>query len=179
MAVREKLAACYVRPIWNWPCHLVEPVPQKLIPQLYRAVLRTRCDWWCQGRWWCQRPQLHPHFSAVFQMLKACDSKRLRWSPFLDAAASALFATIGLKYVAFERPWGFRVSIAPRDDKRIYQATAAVRGLSPNEFWTGSKQAAHAVRIIARVRCLQSVHQSRQDAEGVDSVDVEASSNKI
>ena len=178
MAVRERLAAVYVRPLWNWACPLLEPVPQKLVSNLYRAILSSNCDWWCQGRWWCQRVQLHPHFSAVLQTIKAVAHPNLVWSKFLEASVSALFKTIGFTYVAFEREWGIRVSISPTDDVRVFKATQKVRGADPHSFWTGNAAAEHALRIIARIRCLQSVKGTRNDSEGIDRVDLEASSHK-
>lgn len=45
MAVREQLAAVYVRPLCNWAWPLLVLVAKKAIPQLWRAILRSETDW--------------------------------------------------------------------------------------------------------------------------------------
>eukprot|EP00959_Pyramimonas_sp_CCMP1952_P092599 1937946-Pyramimonas_sp.AAC.1 len=63
------------------------------------------------------------------------------------------------------------------DDFRVLQI---VEGLADaqHRFWTHSKRAQHVLRVIARIRCLQIVEPRRKDAEEVESVDVDACSNK-
>ncbi|CAK0857078.1 unnamed protein product, partial [Prorocentrum cordatum] len=70
------------------------------------------------------------------------------------------------------------VFVDRNDSQQILNVTRAVRS-SDFSFWTGSPAAAHVVRAIARVRCLEMVHASRLDSEGVNEVDVSASSRAI
>ena len=64
------------------------------------------------------------------------------------------------------------------DDFRVLKVLEGLAD-AQHRFWTHSKRAQHALRVIARIRCLQIVVRSRHDAEEVDSVDVDACSNKI
>ncbi|MDB4405311.1 hypothetical protein N9199_01985 [bacterium] len=176
-AVRERLAAAYVRPLWIWACPLLAPVPKETPYFLFRAILRSGCSWWCHGRWYAQRPQLHPHFSAALQAIKAVKSTQLVWSSFTHNATQKQLNFIGIKFLACEKDWGLQVRINDNDDGRIYKVTAAARRGTAKIFWTGSRTAPHALRAIARIRCLAKVHKSRNDAEGIDDVDIEASSH--
>ena len=66
-AVRERLAAAIVRPHFTWASPLQHPPPEVLAHQLRHAVLQTHCSWYCAGRWWADRIQLHPAISAGLQ----------------------------------------------------------------------------------------------------------------
>jgi hypothetical protein len=66
----ERLAAAFVRPHFTWASPLQHPPPEDLAHQLMHAVLLTRCSWYCAGRWWADRIQLHPAISAGLQAFK-------------------------------------------------------------------------------------------------------------
>ena len=82
-----------------------------------------------------------------------------------------------LLFKSFKPDLGAKVQVCEDDDQRVFAATAAVRD-SRNCFWTGTPEAQHAIRAVCRIRCLENVRQSRHDAEGVEEVDVDASSEK-
>ena len=176
MHVRERLAGAYIRPLWLWANPILAVVPGKFTHLLFRAVLRSGCCWWCAGRWWAQRAQLHPQFSAVFQALKAARNTNLVWSNFVHTAVQRHFDAIKVKLVGFDREKGLKIEIHRRDDRRVLKVTAAVRGRG-HTFWSNDKGADHAIRAVARIRCLQLTHKSRLDSEGIDDVDVDASSS--
>lgn len=177
MSVRERLAAAYIRPHWIWACPLIAPVPKHVPALLFRAVLNTRCMWWCQGRWWAQRIELHPLYGAAIHAMKAIESENLVWSPFMHTAVSRHCDCLGLQLVAFEQQRGLCLQVAQDDDERVLRVSAEVRG-QEEVFWTADPAAKHAIRAIARIRCLQSVRTSRHDSEGVHEVDIEASSHR-
>ena len=95
-AVGERLAATYIRPLWLWACPLLAPVPGQIPARLFRAVLRSSCSWWCQGRWWAQRVRLRPPFSVAIQAAKAFKNDNMVLSGFAATALRAHFALLGM-----------------------------------------------------------------------------------
>ena len=97
VSVREHLASAFVLPYFRWAAPLLHPAPPALAPWLFRAVLATDCSWWCPGRWWAQRVQLHPVLGAAVHCVKRASTCARSFSPHLlvDFAAPCHFQ-IGL-----------------------------------------------------------------------------------
>eukprot|EP00959_Pyramimonas_sp_CCMP1952_P339891 7118296-Pyramimonas_sp.AAC.1 len=36
-----------------------------LTDHVFKSVLRTRCSWWCRGRFWASHAHQHPVYSTV------------------------------------------------------------------------------------------------------------------
>ena len=84
---------------------------------------------------------------------------------------------IKLTLLEFSPSRGLRVEFEAGDDHRVFRVTKKIRSSPSRFFWTSDPGAAHAIRAIARIRCLQKVHMTRLDSEGVDQIDVDASSH--
>ena len=67
--VRERLAAYCILPKFRWGFAFMFAPPVSTALSLFRAILSTRCTWWCQGRWWAQRIQLHPVLGIAAHVL--------------------------------------------------------------------------------------------------------------
>ena len=84
--------------------------------------------------------------------------------------------SLGLDLVQHCTDRGLLVRIQDNDDHRIAKVTSAARGRK-KAFWTGSREAEHALRAVARVHALQSVALSRWDADGINDADVDVTSS--
>lgn len=179
-ATREQLMAGFAKPLWVWACPIVAPAPNETPKLIMRAVLRSACTWWCFGRWWAARVELHPHYSYLLQMVKQITNPLLTWSDYVENAVVLTLNKCLLGYNGFSRTPGQGISINIRsdDDPKILRATASLRG-SGDHFWTDSAAAQHALRVICRIRALSHASPSRWDYQGIDDVDVEASSSKL
>ena len=175
--VRENLIAAYAKPLWSWPLPLVTFPPDDVAHKIFRAVLRSGCTWWCRGRWWAQRVQLHPLYSGLLTTLKRVADVNLVWSIFVEAAVSRLLDKCGFKHGGFDKSLGICMKLNPDDVSRISQATSKVRQ-GRLWFWPNVVDAEHAVRACCRIRLLNTSYKSRNDYEGMDRVDIDASSTK-
>ena len=119
---------------------------------------------------------MHPHFSVAIQAAKAFKNENLVPSAFVTNSLRSHFALLGMDVLEADRTRGIKISIRENDDSRIEKVTSQVRGHS-KACWTSDPRAAHAIRAVARIRCLQFVKRTRQDSEGVEKVDVDASSH--
>ena len=90
---------------------------------------------------------------------------------------SLLLDKCGFKYGGFDKSLGIRIKLSPDDDPRISQATSKVRQ-GRQWFWSNAVGAEHAVRACCRIRLLNTSYKSRNDYEGMDRVDIDASSTK-
>ena len=68
--VRERLAIAFVRPHFTWAAPLLQPPPEECAKALMKSILRTKCSWYCRGRWWADRVHVHPSFAAGLQAFK-------------------------------------------------------------------------------------------------------------
>ena len=107
------------------------------------------------------------------------ENKQLVWSSFTHNAVQKHFDLLGVKVIGFELSWGLQIQLKDGDDPRILKVTAPARKGTSTKFWTGHPAGAHAIRAIARIRCLQKVHRSRLDSESIEDVDVDASSQAV
>ena len=175
--VRENLVAGYARPLWPWASPLTSPPPIEAAKKIFHAVLRSKCKWWCQGRWWAQRVQLHPLYSCFITAIKRISDDDLVWSLFIDNNLCKIVEQCGFIYEGFDKSHGARIGLTDHEDHRIKKITAKLRA-GRNWFWTGTPEAEHAIRACCRLRLLGTCAPSRHDSEGVDRIDIEASSTK-
>ena len=177
-SVRERLAAAFVRPHFTWASPLQHPPPADLAHQLLRAVLQIRCSWYCAGRWWADRIQLHPAISAVLQAFKPA-FRGLPYSAALHCSWKAHAKTFGLTLVGYVWSGARLVEARADDNARILTADEQARapGERPLTFQADTDAGQHALRIIGRVRMLERIHHSRLDSEGAELIDPEAQSD--
>ena len=185
-AVREKLAVIFCRPRCIWAAPLIEPPSPALANALRRAVTRTRCSWWCSGRWWCDRISLHPVLGTAVQALKRAGRLTSSPSATLTACLQAHAEKLGLRVADFSVARGLWVRPKPSADPRARAAARAARrqdreegracGLPADAFRPDTAAGEHAARVCARAVVLASVRRSRHDAEGTEAIDIEAQS---
>ena len=174
-SIRIRCATAFLRPKWEWAAPLLEPVPNDIPTLLRRAILRSRCTWWCAARWWAQRAELHPHHSAAWRTFSTLRRPSLKLGPHVRCVVEAHARILGLTLVEIDKERGALLRVSPSDDARVLEATSDLRGES-TDFWT--LDAEHAIRIISRIRLLQAVRRSRNDSEGIDDVCVETQSHR-
>jgi hypothetical protein len=96
----------------------------------------------------------------------------LRWSTFLEVNLTSFFDAIGFEFLQYdpERGVQFRRSVDEPDVR--------VRRLCGRRhiFWNDEEMVPHLLRQVCRARALAHASASRHDSEGVDQIDLEASS---
>ena len=169
--VRERLAFGYVRPHFTWAVPLMHPPPARCASLLMRAILRTDCRWYCSGRWWADRVLLHPTFTAAVSTFKE-STRHLPTSAHLVCALREHAHSLGLLLAGYAASGAVLLCASDDDDPRVLQAIehAGVPGGLERAFQTDTPGGQHALRLIARVRCLQTVRMSRQDSEAAHLV---------
>ena len=94
LTVREAAARCFIKPVWSWCLPYLQVPPQALAKHAMQALLCTACTWWCRGRFWVDRIDLHPVFgTAVAALQAAVSTPAAAWRaarPALEAYAAAL-----------------------------------------------------------------------------------------
>ena len=179
-SVRERLAAAFVRPHFTWASPLQHPPPADLAHQLLHAVLLTRCSWYCAGRWWADRIQLHPAISAGLQAFKPA-FRGLPHSAALHCSWKAHAKTFGLTLAGYAWSGAPLLKACADDNARILSAveTGRAPGQRPLTFQADTEAGQHALRIIGRVRMLERIRHSRLDSEGAELIDPEAQSDPL
>jgi hypothetical protein len=183
-SVREGLALTFVKPCWSWAAPLLEPPPEILSKTLFRAVLSSRCTWWCAGRWWCDRILLHPVLGTAVHALQRARRLASTQSDMLGACLTAHATKLKLRVVEFSAEHGLWVQPLESADARVLAAAAAARrqmdapsiALPVNAFMPDHPAGGHAARVCARVAALGQISSTRFDSEGADLIDVEVQS---
>ncbi|CAE8732099.1 unnamed protein product [Polarella glacialis] len=190
MATRERLAIIFVCPKYRWSAPLIEVLPADLVGLTFTALKRTATKWWCAGRFFADNVRVHPVLGAAVAVLKAVNRVRHMEGRVLRHAVGQHAAVLGFKVHGWTREAGVLLRSAGRGDQdpRIDDAIQA----GSDELWysglfigrqdgrvisTAMPAGQHAIRIAARAATLRSVRMARFDAEGIDSVDVEAQSH--
>ncbi|CAK0796724.1 unnamed protein product [Prorocentrum cordatum] len=169
---RATAVRAYAKPLWTWCSPVFSLPPPDVVPAAMSAVLSTRCTWWCRGRFWASNIDLHPIFSAVLTAIDRITTWDLRWSTFLEVNFTSFFDAIGFEFLQYdpERGVQFRRSVDEPDVR--------VRRLCGRRhiFWSDEEMVPHLLRQVCRARALAHASASRHDSEGVDQIDLEASS---
>ena len=84
---------------------------------------------------------------------------------------------MGLKLTGHSPGNGLLLEVDMNDDFRVLEATRSLRH-GTSSFWSKGDAAKHALRIVSRIRLINLARTTRHDAEGVEAVDLEASSGK-
>ena len=154
---------------------------------MMQALLRSACTWWCHARVWAGNIHLHPVLTVAIQALKTAAS--LPASALLRAAVGAHAASLRLEasWSALGDLWVRPVAgadsraISAAEKASANTAIVAVANSTPvppaGSFDPASPAGAHALRVCARVQALAAVRVSRNDCDGFDSADIEASSS--
>lgn len=178
--VRERLAGIFVLPRFRWAAPLIESPPASMARLLHKAILASACTWWCQGRWWCE---LHPDLGTALAALGAAHRTAGSPSAMLSLCLRVHAKALGLSIVSFDAMQGLWVRPCHGSDPRsraaaraAHAAMEAPSGLPLDAFRPDRPAGAHAARICARVAVLATVHRTRFDSEGVDTIDLEAQS---
>lgn len=187
---REVLYAVFVLPKLRWAAPLLYDVPEEVVTAIWRALTRTRCTWWCRGRFFADRLELHPRLGLSVAALAAAErTKAWKAEPVIQLLRQHA-ARLGLRVVSASADAGLWVAPAAGADARIVEAAGAAHQTANVEApdsvprWPGAFRPAdagaggHALRVAGRVQCLKSVNASRHDAEGKEEVDVEVLSDK-
>lgn len=180
--VRERLASAFVLPKARWGCPLIAPPPERTVRALFRAILSTHCTWWCHGRWWAQRIHLHPVLgTAVFGLLRVTRFIQ-HSSPFLLSAAATYAEKLHMRVVSLTASSGLVLELLPRCDARLLALTRGAAKPSragPRVFCVDTPAGGHVLRQAARLQVLSSIPASRLDREGLEHLDLEASSHLV
>ena len=189
LAVREKLAECFINSRWQWAAPLL-PVPgQDVTKAVYAAVLRTGCTWWCKARFFAERLSLHPQLGTAVRCCTSAEGVSAWRAPLAHRAVSAHAAALLLTVVRFDAT-GLWLAPAQGSDARVVAAAAAAerearadalrQGHAPPPRLRGQPAfrpslpaGAHAARVAGRVVALAGAAGTRHDVEGLGDADVE------
>ncbi len=175
---REKLGAVLVASTYRWAAPFLEVPPDSLVRSTFRSMVTSHCNLWCRRRYWADKLMAHPQYGTAVHSLRA--ARGLPDSPLLRAAAVAHASRLCMVPI-WTRALGLLLRPAAGIDPRAAAAarSAALPG-HHGAFDPASEQGQHALRIAARCRLLQPAPASerRNDEDGIQHVDVEASSAK-
>jgi hypothetical protein len=189
---RERLAAVFLTPRVCWAAPLLGPPPPDLARDLRWAVQATRTTWWCPGRWWAERVQLHPALGLALRSIRAAArAAEAADVPVVRSCMAAHAKNLRLVVVSHAAAEGLWVRPADGADPRIAEAAVAAAaqgqaagvarpGAAPGQpaaFRADSPAGLHACRIAARTVALGWVRRSRHDAEGVEDICLDAQSH--
>ena len=184
---RAGLAASCIIPKHRWAAPFIASPPKSIVQTMMQALLRSACTWWCHARVWAGNIHLHPVLTVAVQALKTAAS--LPASALLRAAVGAHAASLRLEasWSALGDLWVRPVAgadsraISAAEKASANTAIVAVANSTPvppaGSFDPASPAGAHALRVCARVQALAAVRVSRNDCDGLDSADIEASSS--
>ncbi|CAK0873307.1 unnamed protein product [Prorocentrum cordatum] len=135
----------------------------------------AKCTWWCRGRIKASNIDLHPVYSAVLVAIDRIAYWEIQWSDFLEVNFMALFEAIGFEFLQYDPGRGVQFR------RPVDEPDALVRRLRGRRHicWSDEKKVPHLIRQVCRARALANTRAERNDAEGVDQIDLEASSAKV
>ena len=139
-----------------------------------RSILRSRCSWWCSGRFWALHHHVHPVYSSVITILQRTTWWNLQWNGFVEFNLQNALSEIGLQFVRREEGRGILFRRRPREcDCRVIDV------FKDKIFrWSSDAEFPHLLRTVCRDRALMSASSKRLDYEGMGNVDIEACSRK-
>jgi hypothetical protein len=179
--MRTMALTVYVMPkiLWAAPLTVLPPVGKE--KRIMEVALKTRCTWWCRGRWFMDNLSVHPRLVAAVRILGS--TYRVDLSDGVRAAREQAAAELGLGVhshsengILVHAVGNSRPVREAADRVAILQRTA-VRVQGRRVFQANSEAGRHVLRTAARARLLGTVEASRADAEGIAEVDIEASTN--
>ncbi|CAK0815690.1 unnamed protein product, partial [Prorocentrum cordatum] len=100
-ATRSRAVGAYAKPLWLWCCPVFSLAPPQATGEVMRAVLRTKCTWWCRGRFWALNFNLHPVFTTVLTAIERITTRDLEWSSFLKHNFEQYLDAVGLDFLTF------------------------------------------------------------------------------
>ena len=176
LTIREAATRCFIKPVWSWCLPYLQVPPQALAKHAMQALLCTACTWWCRGRSWVHRIDLHPVFgTAVAAIQAAVSTPADAWRaarPSLEAYAAAL----RLEVVAWHGALPvLNASPNTLEHRLLASCCEQVHGhlaLNP-----ASSKGQHGLRAVARLQCLRQASETRFDYEGLLDSDIHAFSS--
>ncbi|CAE7820211.1 unnamed protein product, partial [Symbiodinium necroappetens] len=175
-AIRANAARVFIKPMWEWPLPLLQSPPWDVTLRIQRALLCSCSTWWCRARVFADHVDLQPQYgSAVAALTRAA---ALPCTPQLLACVEVHAAQLGLEVQEPVR--GSYTLRIPHGDRRVRQLLSS--GFPPR--WGGvvdggTPAGQHALRLLARNKCLSHVNLSRQDAEGLLDADLTLPSERV
>mmetsp|Transcript_79638 Transcript_79638/g.258085 ORF Transcript_79638/g.258085 Transcript_79638/m.258085 type:complete len:878 (-) Transcript_79638:151-2784(-) len=188
LAIKEKLAACFISSQWLWAAPLLPIPPAALTQEFATAILQTNCTWWCRARFFADRIALHPGLGTAVRCCQASEGVGAWRAPLARQLVATHAAELQLEVVRFDGT-GLWVSPAVGASPQVVAAAEAA-GLEALQHAVRSGHEApprpsgrpvfrpalpaggHAARVAARVVCLRWVRATRHDAEGLADADV-------
>lgn len=171
---RIRAVQAYAKPLWSWGCPVFSLPPDHCANKVMQAVLRTRCTWWCRARFWALHIQIHPAFSTLLTAVERITTWTLQWSGFLQSNFEKFFEAVGLRFLQYDAERGIKFGVKQHEQDARVRAAFGRRKV----LWSDDDYSMHALRIVCRVRALSLVSKGRLDTEGIEEVDIEASSRK-
>ena len=172
---RENAVRVFFKSKWTWPVPLIAPPPVSFVNRLFHQILNhTKCSWWCSGRFWADRIDIHPIFGlACAAVLSAHRFHNPPPSPIFSAVKYYL-ELLDLRLVSWDDR-GLYFSVNPHNQNlsRFVSAYGDSIKLEPEGV------PPHVLRVAARHKSLLQIQPSRLDSEDFNNIDVEASSHPL
>ena len=116
----------YASPMWLWAAPVVAPPPPDITPLVMKTVLRSGCQWWCKGRWWATRLNLHPLYGSILRGLKVVLDPEFCWSPHVETQIRNAVERLGMGLRDYDTHFGLCLEVLPGDDPRVKKVTSHV-----------------------------------------------------
>ena len=177
IGIRDVAALTFIKAKYTWSAPLCPVPPRNLDMCLMKAILNTRCSWWCRARFWMQRIELHPKFGTAIAVAKALNRfMDHKHNPTLVATVNHHLNQLNLTI----RQWDDNQCLVTVDDKAS-PAWMTFKNFCPDGselLNIASDKSAHALRSLARRLAIDLVSTDRNDCEGMQNIDLEATSSR-
>ena len=175
-SMRLRLAAAYIRPLFDWASPFHRSPNKETTQALYKAITTTRCTWWCHARWWCERVNCHPALGVAIRAIIS-GGRVLAWpSQALTTALHAHARALRLRITAITAS---SITLTTLPTTHPHLVALIHQQYQTHSFESHHPRAAHTLRAAARLVCLASASTRRNDIEGLDDADVESTSSPV
>ena len=103
---RTKVAQMFLAPKWLWAAPLLAAPPLALASHVMRAIIESGCTWWCKGRWWADRIELHPSLGMAIRTCVKAESLDTKCSTMGMGTVQAHAKNLDLEVVRWTRDQG-------------------------------------------------------------------------
>ncbi|CAK9075753.1 unnamed protein product [Durusdinium trenchii] len=172
---RENAVRVFFKSKWTWPVPLIAPPPVSFVSKLFHQLLNhTKCSWWCSGRFWADRIDIHPIFGLACAAVLSAHRFHNPPPNAVFRAVKFYLELLDLHLVSWDNR-GLYFSVNPQNQNlsRFVSAYGESIKLMPEGV------PPHVLRVAARHKSLLQIRPSRLDSEDFSNIDVEASSHPL
>jgi hypothetical protein len=128
--VREMCMRVFIYPKWLWASPLVRLPQDAATMPVLRAVIRSRCNWWCRARSFLSRVSIHTRAAAAVRILSGKNNVAKCWAYFQAVAEEAEFVSLKPLWQQIDGQLVLRMTSLDLEPRRVaaVQAVAEADG---------------------------------------------------